>query len=240
MATLRGIWQKLLFDLVPWECRVCGLVAADPDSRRFGICPDCRAGLQAMAEPRCRVCGLSLSAEMDDCLSCRAFGSALPGVGAMRSAFLYGGGGPDVLHAYKAGGALAVAGLFAEALEPHLAALWREGAAIVGVPSLPRNIRRRGFDQVAAVVARLPARYRAAWLPGLVSRRGGVSQKTLGRSERAVNLQGQLRLGPRPVAGRPVILVDDVCTTGATLSQCARLLLEAGCARVDALTVFRD
>jgi predicted amidophosphoribosyltransferase len=81
----------------------------------------------------------------------------------------------------------------------------------------------------------------ANWIrPDLLERSDSKSQKELNREDRLLNLKGRIRVRK----GRPIpeqaILVDDVCTTGATLIACAAALREAGCRRVDALTIFRD
>jgi predicted amidophosphoribosyltransferase len=86
--------------------------------------------------------------------------------------------------------------------------------------------------------------------PILERARATIAQFDLDRSARATNVDGAFRLrprelrdgdlDPRPLAGRWIILVDDVVTTGATLAECAKPLMEAGAIGVSAATVARE
>jgi predicted amidophosphoribosyltransferase len=111
--------------------------------------------------------------------------------------------------------------------------------SIVPVPAAKRNRRQRGFDQGLEMLRHLAPPWREACRPCL-ERADGLSQKVLGRAGRLVNLQGKIRIvAGREIASR-VVLVDDVCTTGATLSACAAALRMAGCLEVRAVTALRD
>jgi ComF family protein len=193
-----------------------------------------------MQAPFCDLCGIGLSSESETCLSCRAYGTALPGIRLLRSAFLYAGNGPDVLHAYKAQGGRTLSGLWAQALVPRIREIWADGMAIVGIPSLRRNIRQRGFDQVSLIIEALPREFRLGSGACRLRRTGGKAQKTLTRQERQDNLAGRISISSSGGLPRRVLLLDDVCTTGATLSLCARILRSHGVEDVCAITVFRD
>lgn len=112
---------------------------------------------------------------------------------------------------------------------------------VVPVPSSPAAIRRRG-DRPMLVLAGRAARLLgagAAVEPGLRVRRGTADQAGLGRAARLANLDGAMTT-PRPhrVRRRHVVLVDDVLTSGATLTEGRRALLAAGAARVDLAVVM--
>jgi ComF family protein len=118
---------------------------------------------------------------------------------------------------------------------------WAELAA--PVPLHPRRLMSRGFNQ-ALVLARGLAEARGLVLaPRLLARRRHTRpQVGLKPTERAANVAGAFALGPREghlARGRRVLLVDDVYTTGATLAECARVLLAGGAAEVAALTLTR-
>lgn len=110
------------------------------------------------------------------------------------------------------------------------------GVLVVPVPSSPAAIRRRGdrpMLQLAGRAARLlgPG---ASVEPALRVRRGTADQAGLGRAARLANLDGAMTVHrPHRVRGRRVVLVDDVLTSGATLTEGRRALLEGGAARVD-------
>jgi ComF family protein len=117
---------------------------------------------------------------------------------------------------------------------------------VVPVPVHAERERVRGYDQ-ARLIAAVAARHLA--LPTLVALerdRATVAQFELGRDARAANVAGAFRLrahepdADRAIAGRWVLLVDDVVTTGSTLAACATALLEGGAAAVSAIAVARE
>ena len=152
----------------------------------------------------------------------------------------YGGLARDALHALKYRGEQRLAAPLGTAA----AARWREasvgGDLLVHVPVHATRRATRGYDQAellaraAATALRLPA------VPAVRRDRATVPQYELGRDRRAANVAAAFGLDPdwaAVVAGRWVVLVDDVLTTGATLVACAQALLEGGAAAVSALTV---
>ncbi|TYB58321.1 ComF family protein [Nonomuraea sp. PA05] len=164
-----------------------------------------------------------------------------PGLPDCWSAASYEGAVRRMIVAYKERGAVALAGVLAEALtRTALVALggWASGRfAVVPVPSARRSIRGRGHDPVGRLAVLVAARLRAlgagaeVWA-GLGQTRRVADQAGLSRSLRAVNLAGSLQVlpaangPPAPVA----VLLDDIVTTGATLAEAARALRAAGIA----------
>lgn len=111
--------------------------------------------------------------------------------------------------------------------------------AIVPVPLHPKRLAERGFNQTA-LLARPLARLMGAplVLRALVRTRDTPRQATLSRAARLQNVDGAF-IGSRVVRGRRVLLVDDVCTTGATLRACIRALRAAGALEVAAFVLAR-
>ena len=109
------------------------------------------------------------------------------------------------------------------------------GGAVVAVPPSAARRRRRGFDPAGELAAALAARLEAELVPCL-SRRGSGHQVGRRRAERIRHPPGIEAVSPAP---RSVLLIDDVLTTGATLTSCASALRAAGAKRVVALTFTR-
>lgn len=108
---------------------------------------------------------------------------------------------------------------------------------IVPVPAHPRRLRQRGFNP-ALTLARALARSWTQVRPDLLRRRAGSSQVGAGRRAREANALDAFAVarGAR-IAGRAVLIVDDVFTTGATARGCAAALLDGGAAAVDVITL---
>jgi ComF family protein len=114
------------------------------------------------------------------------------------------------------------------------------GTLVVPVPLAVERLRERGYNQ-AGLLARAFAELRGLrWAPSAARRvRHTASQVGLSAPERRANVAGAFVGDPRIVRGRPIILVDDVCTTGATLAACAESLVSAGATTVWGLTLAR-
>ncbi len=163
----------------------------------------------------------------------------------MRAAAHYRGSEEDrdplgtALRALKYARRRALATTLGEILADALPFAADEHDRIAPVPLHRERLRERGFNQ-AALLARPLARRTGALLDlGLLLRtRPTPPQVGLGELERRRNLRGAFALRPgRDVRGLRVLLVDDVCTSGATADACARVLVEAGASAVDVVTL---
>ncbi len=156
----------------------------------------------------------------------------------------YKGALRGLIHLLKYEGVRPVAVPLAEMLAEAITDLGLDASPVlVPVPLHKARRHDRGFNQ-AELIARAASKYfeqKLAIAPeALVRRRETISQVGLSREERIENMRDAFRVAdPRAVRGRNVILVDDVMTTGTTLSECARVLKAAGAERVWAVTVAR-
>lgn len=215
--------RSLLDLLLPPSC---------PGCRREGevLCPACRRPLERrLREPA----GLPLGLP----------GNVPPGLLQVEWCAAFTGPARASLHALKYDGQRALA----QPLGGLMAARWRRvgvGAdVVVPVPVHATRLRDRGYNQ-AALMAREAARHLGLPMVELLRRRGETrAQHALGRSDRARNVGDAFAVDPaqlRTVSGRWFLLVDDVLTTGATLSACAAALTDAGALAVSGLTVCRE
>lgn len=219
---------KLAADLLfPPRCALCG---------RDGmlLCDACVADLPHAGGARCDRCWMPSSVP-----TCRHCSDAPPAFASLRSAFVMDAGARRLVHELKYEGltslAEPMAGVLCERLQLPPADL------VVPVPLHASRERSRGYNQ-AALLARNIAR--AAGLPIDVRAARRVRKttplvKTMHRDERLAIMGGAFAARPEAVAGRAILLVDDVVTTGATLDSCARALLDAGAASVRCVTWAR-
>lgn len=124
----------------------------------------------------------------------------------------------------------------------HGLSLFAANPIIIPVPLTVRRLNWRGFNQAELLAQHLAATYQMELRTDIVSRIGSAPQqvRTIGRQERLENIKGIFACTkPNILCERDVLLVDDVCTTGATLNECARVLKDAGARSVAALVVAR-
>jgi ComF family protein len=232
-----GRLRNALLDLVfPPRCAGCG---------RSGSlwCSACQAEVLVIRDPVCSRCGrpqpLERGLPRDDrpCPQCRQFPLEIDGI---RSAVMFEGPLRQAIHHLKYRGRTSLA----EPLGELLSARWRAGPLpadlIVPVPLHASRLRERGYNQSTLLAQQLS---HASGLPLVESAlkriRATSPQVTLNAAERKVNVSNAFEASGDIVRGRQVLLVDDVCTTGATLGSSSIALRQSGAASVWAITLAR-
>ena len=238
---LKGVRESLLDFCFPMSCAGCQKVRL---TSSMGLwCNDCLEALPWLRSPLCPQCGRpflkSLSAPDHLCGDCSL---GLFSFDCARSAVLHTGVVRERIHQLKFGGQLQwvppLADLLAKAFESGLS---QRADFIVPIPLHIRRLRHRGFNQAGLLAkhvgrfkklsVRFDILFRDAW---------AEPQTRLSREERLQNVKGAFSVrDPSAVKGRRILLIDDVFTTGSTLTECTRILKNAGAARVYALTVSR-
>ena len=161
----------------------------------------------------------------------------------------YESGLRELIHLLKYGGIRPAANVLGRMLAEAIAALDpgfpADSMAVIPVPLHRTKLRQRGFNQ-AELIARAAMKVsgpaaRLHLCPGVLERkRDTASQIGLTSHQRRENLRGAFRVvQPQLITGREVLVVDDVYTTGATVSECARVLRRAGATKVWVATVAR-
>ena len=248
-----GWWQWLTaaVDLVfPPFCPICAERLGP--ARRDPLCGRCWEGLERITAPGCARCGLPFGEFAGDARpaggadrsggTCGACRRHPPAFAYARAAAHYGDHAREALHAFKFGGRRALAVPLGDLLAELGPALPLEAVdVIVPVPLHPRRERERGFNQSWLLARRVAAAWRVTARADVLTRRVATAPQTaLGAEARRLNVGGAFRVRrPELVAGRHVVLVDDIMTTGATAGACARALRDAGAAIVGVVTVAR-
>jgi len=239
-------WAIAALDLVfPALCPVCKSTLAE--RRRDPLCGACWDLIPRIAPPCCDRCGLPAQALTPVpaevvlagrplCGGCRV---DPPGWDWARAGAAYDGVVRDAIHAFKFRGKRALARPLAALIGEQWPPLASDVAALVPVPLGRPRQRERGFNQAALLAERLAPGLGVAVRPRWLARvRDTLPQSDLGAAERAANVRGAFAARDE-VAGRHVVVVDDVLTTGATAAECARALRAAGAARVGVVAVAR-
>lgn len=150
-----------------------------------------------------------------------------------------------LIWALKYRGSARAAVLLAGVLAPALAEEWSEAELhacpirFIAVPRSAESVARYGENHLERVSERLPEEYRRAFMPQGIIRKGSVRRQTkLRRAERIKNLDGAFSIPhPEEVAGAYVVVIDDVVTTGATLAEAHRALMDAGAREVSLIAL---
>lgn len=240
-AQVKSWLDAALAFFYPEGCQICR--AARATASEGYVCAGCRQGVRFIVPPICERCGLPYAGDITsrfECSNCREmelhFCSARAAVVANELLL-------DVIHRYKYQRALWFEPFLADLLvrQARTALAQAHWDLLVPVPLHPLKHREREFNQAERLAAHLS---RATGIP--VGRRFvrrveyTRTQTQLTRAERAANVRHAfgVRKGKR-LDGARVVLLDDVLTTGATTSACAKVLKQAGAAEVCVWTVAR-
>ncbi|MBM3504094.1 MAG: ComF family protein [Alphaproteobacteria bacterium] len=231
---LRAAGNTLLNTVFPPLCLACG----EPTPETGQLCPTCFATVEFITPPQCQVCGAPFADEAGATLLCGACLLRRPLYARSRSCARYGDTVRGLVLAFKHGDRTELAPALAAMMMRAGAPLIAEADVIVPVPLHRWRLFRRRFNQ-AALLARAIARsgHKPLATQALARIRATSSQGRQRRRARFANVRGSFAVRrPQQVAGRAVLLIDDVLTTGATVAACTRVLRAAGAIRVDVLT----
>lgn len=236
-------WPRLkaaLLDLLyPPRCAGC-------DRRGAWFCAACMAQLERIAPAHCALCGEPLAATPTPparalCPRCRTHPLTLDG---LRFAAYFAGPLRPAVHQLKYRHCRAVAPALGHLIADAFRAAPFPCELLIPVPLHAQRLRERGYNQAALLAQAVGAELAVPVQPtALVRCRATRSQVTLGAQERRDNVRGAFAVPPPAIAsvqGRAVAVVDDVCTTGATLEACAAALRQAGATSVWGLTLGRE
>jgi ComF family protein len=213
-----SLLDDVLTILAPHLCIVC-------DREGFMLCPACYGHLNKVPE-RCYSCR-RISAEAATCKACLR----KTHLKQVYVATIYEGVAKELTWRLKYSGARAAAKLMAEVINPKLP---NRNLLLVPVPTASKRVRQRGYDQ-AKLIAKELAQTEDRQYRSLLRRHGQAHQVGATRKQRKQQLESAFTVKKRhQLAGRHILLIDDVLTTGATLESAATALKRAGAKHVSA------
>lgn len=257
-AFWRGLKTAFLEALFPPRCLVCRRFSDPASPGRLAaatvngcFCEVCQAGVKAVESPLCNACGIPFVSRRGTDHLCGDCINTPPKFGMARAAGVYADSLMQAIYRYKYGGKIELAKPLGRLLLVAFRKFWPPDAIDLVLP-VPLNIRKqrqRGFNQSYLLIRNWPQPVAQISGPGpgfkidhrlLCRIRHTDAQTGLNRVERRRNVKGAFAVGAQSaLKDRRILLIDDVYTTGATVSECTRILLKKGAARVDVLTLAR-
>lgn len=239
LAVGRAAMDAAVDVLLPPRCIRCGQMIG----RGGALCPDCWTGLRFITPPCCAQCGFPFAQDEGEDVLCAACVADPPPFAQARAALVYNAASRpliiDMKHRDRQDGIATFSGWLRQAGGPFL----DEADAVLPVPLHRWRLIRRRFNQSALLARTLARDCGLDYLPlALVRSRRTPTQGGRNRRQRLLNVRGAFAVQEecRPqIAGRHLILIDDVYTTGATVMACSRALNRAGAASVRVLTLAR-
>jgi ComF family protein len=239
LKPLRGAARRVLDAILPPRCLKCG----DLVEIQGGMCPACWQDLRFIAAPHCACCGLPFEFDQGAGALCAACTAAPPAFDRARAVFRYDDNSRDLILAFKHADRTSSAPAFAAWLARAGAELLAEADIIAPVPLHWSRLFARRYNQAAMLAIALGRLSGKPVIPDLLLRqRATPKQGRLGRLARQRNVAGAFALHPRHrdlADGKRILLIDDVVTTGATVTGCARALRHNRAAGIDVLALAR-
>ena len=234
-----GIWDKILDVIFPSGiyCISCGSMI--DSSRDYALCDSCMMAFHWVGEKTCTRCGKILQDDYrhELCYDCRELPRSFDrGFTCVQYGLLERG----VLMDFKYRGKAYIGRKLGDILHDRMAIEETDYDLIVPVPMYSKNQNKRGYNQAEVMASRLASRRGTVCAPELlVRKRKTAAMKGLGAVERYENLKNVFAVSPKnhyTIAGKSILLVDDIFTTGSTLDACSKVLKEAGAETVHVLT----
>ncbi|MGB1398604.1 MAG: double zinc ribbon domain-containing protein [Candidatus Puniceispirillaceae bacterium] len=237
-------WQKIFagfFNLVlPQTCPICQSFVTGT-----GLCLDCWHDLRPIAKPCCAACGRPLVYAMPDSLCAPCLIKPFP-LHRIKAGFCYDAASCQLILPFKHADRIDIAPVMVAMLGPAFKQLADKTDIVIPVPLHARRYIKRRYNQ-SAELARWLCQHHGSnieFAPQYLLRtKATPSMAGLTKSRREQNVRRAFAIAHPTakacLAGKDILLIDDVMTTGATLTSCARTLLDAGAASVSALVFAR-
>ncbi len=227
--------------IFPPQCISCTALLQPITEKIF--CSTCREKIKFLTGSLCPICGIMFfdspagSHLCGNCLEKKPYFSCARAVAGYETAIL------NAIHQFKYGRDLSIgaslASLMADFSFPDLE--FTDYSLIIPVPLHIKKLRKRGFNQSIIFADAIGKKWQIPVNFSLLKRcKFTLSQTGLDKKERKRNIKGAFEVTDKAeIIGRNILLIDDVYTTGATLNECAKILIKAGVQKVTVLTLAR-
>lgn len=231
--------NRALDIIFPPQCLVCEMLVPSHGT----LCLSCWQKVPFIADPMCAACGLPFEFSIGDGALCGDCLQERPPYSRARSVFVYDEHSKSLVTGLKFHDQLHLASVYDGWLAKTGTELIHASDVIVPVPLSYRRFVGRRYNQAALLAQSLGKKTHLPVIPDALTRtRHTPPQTGLSRRQREDNVKGAFTINPRHAAtikGKSILLIDDVMTTGATLSACANVLLKNNAAAVNVLTLSR-
>lgn len=230
---------EILLDLIfPPHCAFCGTLLTMGKQEK--ICEECRQKVVFCSQQHCcEKCGKPVLGAYNSCRHCRTY--AVQNFDQICSVCVYDGPAKDGIVAYKGNSLVESGAAFADMLADRIKYTYVNIVfdAVIAVPPRRNRIREKHFDQAAFLAERTARVLRLPYLRRLLyQKENRKKQSGLGYLERYENVNENFAVrDAKQISGKTILVVDDVCTSRATLNECARALKIAGAKAVYCATV---
>ena len=231
--------------ILPRSCPICG--ASRPLGTTDAVCGLCIQSLERTPSPKCPTCGKPFHSKTTLLYSpkhiCAECQEPPPAYDSARAIGPYDGSLRELIHLFKFHGRPTIAAELGKELallasQEYDNFIHEEYPLVTFVPIDQKRWRERGYDQALILAQSTATHLKLNFTPTIERKKSTSPQTRLSASQRRGNLRGVFFIpNPKSVSGKNVLLVDDVLTTGSTVSACSRVLKKAGVKSVYVLTI---
>ncbi len=238
---LKTTGKHLLNILMPARCLNCGAFVEDVNT----LCMECWNNIEFIGNPCCSICSFPFEYDMGEGAICAACAAKEPKYTRAVSVFRYNRDSRKLVTRFKYSDKIGAAMTFAGWMERAGRSMLADSDIITPVPLHRMRLLTRHYNQAALLANNIGRISGIRVMPDLLLRvKNNIPQAALSQKERLKNVRGAFTLNKRVaekdlLAGKNIMLVDDVMTTGATIEECSRVLKKAKASKVYVLTLSR-
>lgn len=206
----------------------------------LSLCPACWARINFIRPPYCTKCGCMLAYDGEVCGRCISYNDF--SFAAARSLFMYDENSRDMMLKFKHSDQLSFGRLFARLAASMAKSMFESSDLIIPVPIHWTRLMTRRYNQAAIISMYLSRMTGLRFSTRALVRTRPTQPQHSSIDERIINVRGAFSVRKKRmelIKGHRILLVDDVFTTGATVNECSKTLLESGASSVNVITIAR-